>query len=164
MNCADLRRAELTDLFALYAAVLEELRRRQVIRSTNNPAADYAEFLVVKALGLHLAPKSTTGYDATDPNGKRYEIKGRRLTAHNKSRQLSAIRGLPEHHFAYLAGVLFAEDFSVLRACLVPVDMVEKEATYRKHIDGWILHLRDALWDRPGVQDITERVKAAAEA
>ncbi len=158
---------DLTDtppsaLLALYVDVLAQLRQRAIIRSTNNPVADYAEYLVAQALGVQLAAKSTTGYDAIGSDGERYEVKARRLTASNLSRQLSAIRGLPERHFDYLAGVLFAEDFTVARACLVPISVVEQEATYRSHVNAWILHLRDSLWARGDVRDITAAVRAAA--
>jgi hypothetical protein len=146
------------ELLALFSEVLDELRRRETIRSTNNPVADYAESLVSRALSLALAPKSSTGYDAVDALGRRYEIKGRRPTKQNPSRQLSAIRGLKAKHFSFLAGVLFAEDFSVHRACLIPYETVKQLAVYREHVNAWILHLRDSVWSAPGVQDITEPI------
>lgn len=149
-----------SQLLSLYANVLDELLGRKIIGSTNNPVADVAEFLAIRALDLSQAQKSTKGYDAEDTNGKRYEIKGRRLTSHNRSRQLSVIRALEQRHFDYLAGVLFAEDFSVLRACLIPVAVVERTAAFSKHVNGWLLHLRDSLWEEPEVRDITSEVRA----
>jgi len=144
------------ELLVLFSSVLDELRRRGTIRSTNNPVADYAESLVARALSLKLAPKSSTGYDAIDALGRRYEIKGRRPTKQNRSTQLSAIRGLDLEHFSFLAGVLFAEDFSVHRACLIPYKIVKEIAVYRPHVNAWILHLRDSIWSIPDVQDITD--------
>ena len=85
--------------------------------------ADYAEGLCKLALNLTLADKCTTGYDGTDPTGKKIEIKARRLTKHNGSRQLSAIRGIDKQHFDYLAGVLFNADFTVLMGCLIPMTL-----------------------------------------
>lgn len=155
--------ATAAQLLALFADVLGELRQRGIARSANNPVGDYAEHLVAKALGLELSSNSTAGYDATDAaDGTRYQVKGRRLTGSNPSRQLSAIRNLPDRHFDYLAGVLFAADFSVARACLIPVDVVEREATYVAHTNSWRLMLRDGLWSQEGVRDITEAVRAAA--
>jgi hypothetical protein len=145
----------------LFASCLDELKRRGVTRSTNNPVADYSEFLFQNALGLTLCPKSTKGYDATDMSGKKYEIKGRRVTPHNKSRQLSAIRGLPEHHFDYLAGIDFAHDFSVLKACLIPHDEVGALSAYIAHTNTWILNLRDTVWEREGVVDVTAKLQKA---
>lgn len=147
------------ELLASYVAVLAELRNRGVVRSTNNPVADVSELLFEKALKLRLAPKSTKGYDAVDEQGRKYEIKGRRLTAHNGSRQLSALRDLNQQPFTFLAGVLFLEDFSVSRACLVPYKQVIKHSTYRKHTNSWIFHLRDSVWGLPGVIDVTPRLR-----
>jgi hypothetical protein len=31
----------------------------------------------------------------------------------------------------------------------------------REYVNGWIIHLRTSLWDRPGVLDITPEVKKA---
>src|SRR5690242_9176454 len=90
----DLTKLESAELLALFDGVLVELRARGLVRSSNNPVADYAESLIAKALGLRLETKSTTGYDAIGPDGLKYEIKGRRPTPANKSRQLSVIRGL----------------------------------------------------------------------
>jgi len=149
------------DLLSLYASVLNELRDRGVTRSTNNPVADYAEALVSEALGLSLNPKSTTGFDAVDGEGVRYEIKARRLTPHNSSRQLSAIRGLDDRHFEYLVGVLFGEGFEVHRACVVPYEVVVNNSTYRTHTNAWVFHLRDEVWRLPSVRDVTDPVRRA---
>jgi hypothetical protein len=158
-NSTEIQSLTIRELFASFVAVLGELRSRGVVRSTNNPVADFSELLFEKALLLQLAPKSTKGYDATDDQGLRFEIKGRRITAHNGSRQLSALRGLDKQHFAYLAGVLLREDFSVLRACLVPHEQVLAHATYRKHTNSWIFHLRDSVWELPGVIDVTSQLQ-----
>src|ERR1700722_12733786 len=96
-------RAELValtdrELLGLYGRVLDTLRVRGTIRCGNNPVADYAEDLCAKALNLKLANKSATGYDGTDPTGNRIEIKARRITRENGSRQLSAIRGIDSQH------------------------------------------------------------------
>jgi hypothetical protein len=158
VDAADLRTAELLRLFC---GILSELRRRGVIRSSNNPVADYTERLVATALSLDLQSKSTTGFDGADRKGKKYEIKGRRVTKENRSTQLGVIRGLEQGHFDYLAGVLFSEDFAVTRACLVPREVVLRVAKYRPHVNGWILHLRPSLWTEGGVRDISESIRAA---
>jgi hypothetical protein len=149
------------ELLSLFSEILEELRSRGDVRTANNPVADYTEALVAKSLSLRLLPGSTRGCDAQDQSGKRYEIKGRRITRHNTSTQLSVLRGLDKCHFDFLAGVLFNEDFSILRACLVPHDVVARMATYRDHVNGWILFLRPQLWEQSGVVDITARLRDA---
>jgi hypothetical protein len=148
-------------LLRLYCDIVSELRRRGVIRSTNNPAADVAELLVTRALRLERAPKSTRGYDAFDRAGRRFEIKARRLTKESPSRELSVIRGLEKKHFTHLVGVLFTDRFEVMRACLIPVDVVKQVARYSEHVNGWRLLLRDSVWGIADVKDLTKDLQSA---
>lgn len=152
----ELQKLGTLGLLEMFASSLDELKRRGVTRSTNNPVADYAEGLCRKALGLKLAAKSTKGHDATDRLGRRYEIKSRRLTAHNASRQLSPMRALDEQHFDFLVGVLFGSDFAVMKACMIPYAQVKGMSKYVQHTNGWILHLRDSVWTAPEVVDVTQ--------
>jgi hypothetical protein len=152
-------------LLRLYSLVIKELRSRKVIRSSNNPVADYAENLVSKGLDLTLATKSTKGYDAIGKDGTSYEVKARRLMKGGSgSRQLSVSRDLETKHFDYLAGVLFNEDFSIYKACPIPYDVVLKLSEYWKYVSGWGLHLRDGLWNEKGVMDITKKIVEVQEA
>jgi len=149
------------ELLALYGRVLDTLRSRGVIRSANNPLADYAEGLCVAALSLTLAAKCTTGYDGIDPNGHKIEVKARRLTQQNGSRQLSAIRGIDSAHFDYLAGILFDADFSVMKGCLIPHAVVREHGSNNMHTHSHRFLLRDSVWSLDGVRDITEALQAA---
>jgi len=159
MNFNILEAATPAQLFALYADIVAELRQRGIARNNNL----VAEYLIATALDLDLATNSTKGYDATSKDGTtHYQVKGRWLAGANPSRQLGAIRDLHDQHFAYLAGVLFAADFSIAKACLIPAAVVEREAKYIAHTNSWMLHLRDGLWLQEGVRDITEAVRAAA--
>lgn len=163
MSAIDISTFKTLDLLRLFAGILDELRTRGVVRSSNNPVSDYTEGLVAAALSLTLVTGSTTGYDAEDKEGNRYEIKGRRWTRHNRSTQLSVVRGLELKHFNFLAGVLYNEDFSVERACLIPHTVVSAVATHRKHVNGWIIHLQQSLWGKVGVRDITDCVRKTQE-
>jgi hypothetical protein len=149
----------MQELLSLYCETLKELRRRGLTRSTNNPVADIAETLVARTLSLDLVRGSTTGHDATDASKKRYEIKGRRITPQNKSRQMSSIRGLDMAHFDYLAGVIFDENFDIVKGCVMSRETVKQLSRYVKHVNGWALHLRDNVWDVPGVRDITQELR-----
>lgn len=160
MNVDDLKKLSVLELLRLYSSLLDELADRGIIRSTNNPVADFAEYLVINALNLERAAKSTKGYDAVDTQGRKYEIKGRRNTRTNKSRMLSAIRDCESGHFQFLAGVVFREDFSFHKACLIPHEIVLRESVYRQHVNAHILDLRDSLWSCVGVIDITDRIQA----
>ncbi|MGE3622939.1 MAG: hypothetical protein AB7H77_03560 [Bdellovibrionales bacterium] len=148
------------DILQLYSDTLEELRRREVLRSANNPSGDYGELLFSRAFGWQLQNNSSSGYDAINGDGVRYQIKCRRITPRNSSRQLSFIRNLPVNPFDILAGVLLDQKFKVLRAALVPVAVVQEKATYVKHVNAWRMILRDSVWDIPGVQDVTSELRA----
>jgi hypothetical protein len=150
-------------LLRQYAETIDALRLTGVVRTKNNPVADYAEWLVARALGLELVPKSATGHDAIGPDGRRYEVKARRITRDNGSRQLSAIRKLDEEHFDWLVGVLFERDFSVLRAAKIPRKVVCAHVTFSAHTNASKFLLRDQVWMCDGVEDVTDAVRAAAD-
>ncbi len=107
----DIRDLTPPGLLVPHAAVSEELRRRGVTRKPNNPVGDLAEHLFCRAFGWKQAPNSMRDADATDDAKVRYQIKGRRLTSHNASRQLGALRDLTAQGFDALAAVLFTEDY-----------------------------------------------------
>jgi hypothetical protein len=149
------------ELLRLHASILAELRSRKVCRTSNNPVADYTEWLVAQRLGLRLVQNSRAGHDAVGPDGTKYQIKGRRLTTRNGSTQLSAIRNLVEHDFDVLVGVMFNEDYSVAYAFAVPHAVVSEKAAYQAHTNSHRFFLRPALRDEPGVDDITEQMTGA---
>lgn len=159
----DLASLTAPELLKLHAAVSDELRARGVTRSSNNPVGDLAEHLFCKAFGWTRSPKSEPEADAVGPDGRRYQIKARRITAHNKSRQLGALRKLPGQGFDELAAVLFAPDYTVSRAAVIPHRVVADRASFVEHTNSWRFLLVDAVWALPGVLDVTDRMKAAAE-
>jgi len=146
------------ELLRLHAAIIDELKQRRVVRTKNNPVGDYTEWLVSKTMNLDLCNNSSSGYDGIDNKGIKYEIKGRRITPENKSRQLSAIRNLEDKHFDYLIGLIFDENYNVIDALIVPHEVVSEYASYRKHINGHILHLRGAILQDSRVRDIRDIV------
>lgn len=99
------------DLLRAHGTILDELRSRDIVRSSNSPISDFAEGLFCSAFGWSLERNSTAGYDAKDATGVRYQIKARRIATNGGSRQLSAIRNLASDPFDQLAAVLFDRDF-----------------------------------------------------
>lgn len=151
------------ELLLMHAATAEELRRREVLRSANNPTGDLAEFLFCRAFGWKLASKSAKGYDAIDLDDTKFQIKGRRLNRYRKnvSRQLSALRNLEA--FDVLAAVLLNEDYRVFRAALIPVSVVRKCSKFHSHTNSYRFLLRNSVWEEPGVTDVTERLRSVEE-
>jgi hypothetical protein len=147
-------------LLLLHGQVAEELRERGITRTSNNPTGDLAEYLFCKAFDWAQADNSKANIDAICPAGVRYQIKGRRVTRHNKSRQLSAIRDLGGAHFDFLAGVIFSEDYTVLRAAIIPPVLVNERATFVARTNSHKFILRDDVWDAPQVRDVTAELRA----
>ena len=156
----DLSGHAVSDLLRLYAEVLDELRHRGVTRGTNNPAADYTEHLVASKMGLALGGNSASGFDAVDSEGRRYQIKGRRLTPQNKSTELSAIRNLPGRPFDFLIAVVYRPDFTVDYAGQVPDDVVVAFAKYSKHTNAYRFLMRRSVLSEARVIDVTSRFLA----
>jgi hypothetical protein len=160
MNFEELRNMPVPALLGLYGKLLTELNNRKILR-TNNLLGDYAEYLVKEARGLRQAEKSNKGYDLVDDSRLRYEVKARRITQAKGKRELGAIRNLEAQQplFDFLAGVLFNEDFSIYKACLVPFNVVKEHAKPCGYQHACKFQLHDYIWDIQGVRDITNEVK-----
>ena len=156
----DVSKYDVASLLRLFAEIIEELRRRGVTRSSNNPAADYTEYLVSTKLGLTLNGNSTSGSDAVDTAGNRYQIKGRRLTPQNQSTELSALRNLSERPFDFLVAVVYRPDFTVDYAAQVPYEVVVELAKYSKHTNAHRFLMRPNILDDPRVTDLTNKLVA----
>ena len=147
-------------LLGAYCSLMAELKDRGVVRSSNNPVADYTETLVSRALGLSLESQSQAGYDARDADGTRYQIKGRRLTSHNKSTQLSALRNLANRPFDTLAAVAYSQDLSVLYGALIPIEVVTELSRFSTHSNSHIFMFRRNVLEDSRVTDITAALSA----
>jgi hypothetical protein len=156
MNIADLT---VSQLLVLHTQIGNELRNRGILRSASNPTGDLAEYLFRKAFGWNQAGNSHVN-DAIRADGTRYQIKGRRMTRISNSRQLSAIRDLKGGHFDFIAGVLFNEDYTVMRAALIPHIVVVERATFVERTNTHKFLLRDDVWNASGVRDVTAETRA----
>ncbi|MER9836129.1 hypothetical protein NKJ28_14260 [Mesorhizobium sp. M0145] len=159
-----IRTAGVTDLLILHSQIMDELRDREIVRTANAPLGDYAELLFATAFGWSLESNSSTGHDAKDAAGVRYQIKSRRTTPRNASRQLSAIRRLPDNTFDFLAAVLFNESYRVTRAIVIPREVVVRRAKRVEHTNSWRFMLDDKVWADEGARDVTAALLSAAAA
>ena len=155
----DLTDKSLAELLQLHVNINTELRGRGVLRSANTPTGDLAEYLFCKAFGWAQANNSVKSYDATNDNGKKYQIKARRLHTLNSSRQLSALRNLEDGGFDSLAGILFDSDYNILRAAIVPHGLVLSNSTYVAHANSHRFLLKDYIWEDETVLDVTNHIR-----
>ena len=145
-----LNKFPIKNLLSIYGNVVVELRNRGVLRTFNNPVADYAEYIIAKKLKLKLTKNSNKEYDAIDlKSGIKYQIKSRRITRYGNSRQLGVIRNLNKAEFNFLIAVIFNESFDIVESYKIPRNIIKKYARFSQHQNGHILILRgDILKDK----------------
>ncbi len=146
------------ELLSLHSEILTQLRSRGVIRTKNNPVGDYAEWLVSKALGMTLLSNSSAGADAIDTDGKKVQIKARRVTSDKPSRQLSALRNYEAADFDYLIAVIFDETYNILDAYKIPHEVIRDYARHSDHVNAHIVNLKGAILTDPRVSSIKEEL------
>ena len=154
----------VAELLAGYASTLAELRRRGVVRSNNAPAGDYAEWLCHRALGGTLVDNfSVKSYDLTDANGDRIQVKARVVSEPRLRGQLQT-SPFRSWDFKFAALVLLSlTDYKVVKAVLLPKDVVKEKARPVPHVKGHALMMTQDVMDHPLAEDITERLRRAAE-
>ena len=145
-----------SELLLMHANVIDELHRRGVVRTGNNPLGDYTEWLVCDRLCLKIEPNSRASFDGVDCNGIRYQIKGRRSKLPTGNVQLSVIRNLESKGFDYLIAVVFNSDYTIRFAAKIPHSVVSEVAKYRTHVNGHVPVIRETVFEREGVVDIKE--------
>ncbi|MDZ4777743.1 MAG: hypothetical protein SGJ23_13260 [Alphaproteobacteria bacterium] len=159
---SDIREQSAQELLQVYGDVLAELREKGIVRTGNNPIGDFAETLFIRTFGWVSESNSAKGHDAIDDTGARYQIKTRRITNKNRSRELGVLRNLDDVPFDYLAAVLLGERFEITRAIILPISAVNERSAFRAHINGWKFHLNDSVWTHPDARDVTEQLQATA--
>jgi len=133
---------ETEQLLAMRAQLDDELRRRGVVRSSNI-VGDYGEWIVCDLYGWTLADsQAQKSYDCTGADGTRYQVKTRRVTARNPSRQLGVIRSFD---FDYLVAVMLNEDYSLQEIWQFPVDLIQKYGRWSEVQAGWISYCQSPM-------------------
>jgi hypothetical protein len=150
-----LGRMPLVELLERYRAIPAELRNRGVIRSAN-VISDYAEWLVARASGGKLAPKSAKGFDVVDERGERLQVKARVVSDPPKPGEFELGKFTS---WLFHAGVivLFHDDLRVRSATYLPRETLRAKAG--KNAGTVVVATPDVL---AAGQDWTERLRVAA--
>lgn len=157
---ADLTTHSLAELFSLYRGILSELRRRNVVRTENAPAGDYAEYLVAAAFKGTLATNSEKSYDVISAHGERLQVKARVVSVPPKAGQLQLS---PFRSFDFDSAVIVLlsdRDYSVWKAARIAAETVQAAGTYNSHVNGTIVFARPELMGHPDAEDVTEAIRA----
>jgi hypothetical protein len=143
----NLRRKRPRTLLAIYQELLDELIRRDVVRTRNAPAGDYAEWLVERATGgLRSTNRSESSWDVETRRGRKLQVKARVVTDVNDrgQRHLSAFRGV--WGFDALVVVLFDGDYRVWKASHIQKAVLRTHRTYwSQHVNGTVVYADDGL-------------------
>lgn len=143
------------ELLGEWAAIMRELRERDVIRTNNNPVGDIAEALVHAYYGGDRGSFAQAGWDVKTESGERIQVKAVRNTATNKRTNLSPIR---DADYDSVVVVVFDEDFQVTEGLKFPRAVVEELFEPTAHVNGRIIRLTKAFRDDPRIEvvDLTE--------
>lgn len=120
----NLTKRSTRELLALWAAILRELRRREVVRTANNPIGDIAEALVAEHYGGERAGFSNRGWDVATDDGERLEVKALRIDEVSTRKVLSPIPATSTYTAVII--VVFDQDLRVAEALRVPRKTIEE--------------------------------------
>lgn len=138
------------DLLRDWSAVMRELRRRDVIRTNNNPVGDIAEAIVHGHFGGERGSFAQAGWDVKTDSGERIQVKAVRNTPTTKRKNLSPIR---DSEYDSVIVVIFDEDFLVTDALKLTREVAEDLASWVAHVNGHVLYVNRLLAD-PRVERI----------
>ncbi|MBT8553804.1 hypothetical protein G6683_08675 [Polynucleobacter paneuropaeus] len=114
---------QVAELIKIYLQSKAELKSLGILRTDRNIEGDYAEWLVAERLNLILSESTIQkGYDATDKNGKTYQIKSRVVDGLNDSTSFD-IKEI-DFKFDYLLCVFFNPKLEVLQIVKAPYELV----------------------------------------
>jgi hypothetical protein len=122
---------EIQQLISNYIESRDALKNAGILRTDRNLQGDYAEWIVAKKLNLTLSESAIQkGYDATDSDGKTYQIKSRMVYAVDQ--QTSFDFTSLDHKFDYLIAVFFSKDLDVIKIIKVPYEAVLEHSVKNK--------------------------------
>jgi hypothetical protein len=140
------------ELLATYELILSELRRREIVRTNDAPAGQYAEWLAHRVFGGELAANAAKSYDLLTPSFGKVQVKARVLRNGSAGeRQLSPFRSFD---FDYALVILFDRSYAVHRAALLLAKVIIDNSVEKKHVNGRIVFAREPLLEQ-GI-DVTE--------
>ena len=114
-----------------YRRSRDELTALGVIRSERTVQSDYGEWLAAHLLSLTLAESGVgAGYDATDPEGRTYQIKTRLVDRTDAATSFD-FRDL-DHPFDFLLGVLLTRAGELVAVVRIPLAEVAARARWNR--------------------------------
>jgi uncharacterized protein YqgQ len=123
--------SEIQKLVTNYIKSRDALKAAGILRTDRNLQGDYAEWIVAKKLNLTLSESTIQkGYDATDDEGKTYQVKSRMV--YSVDQQTSFDFQSLDHKFDFLIAVFFNKDLDLIKIIKVPYEAVLENAIKNK--------------------------------
>lgn len=158
----DVRALRTREILRLYAALLEELIERGVVRTRNAPAGDLAETLVAVAYDGTLAPNSEKSWDVAAADGRRLQVKVRLVGPHTgRSQIFSVFRSWDFDACVFV--LLDAASYDIVSAVEVPVDGARAKARESSWVSGYRVRVGEDFTGLLGVVDVTSRLRDALD-
>ena len=149
----ELNDKSINELIALYSAILNELKRRDVIR-TNNLVGDLGEFHAVEFYNcqsslpnLQAAPAGTKNIDAISRGGERYSIKSTTSNLTGIVYDLNHPESSEQENkkFEYMIVVQFSKSFELLRIIEIDWELFLQYKRWHKTMRGWNISITRQL-------------------
>lgn len=148
-------------LLRLYGAILDELGRREVVRSRNAPAGDFAEYLAARVYRGQLGRRSEKSWDVRAGDGRLVQVKCRMVGA-KRSGNYSFFRSWDFDVCVFVR--LDSTTYEVVSAVEVPKSGVQSLAQTTAHVNGSRIQLAHNLLQVPGAVDRTKDFQLMFEA
>ena len=158
----DFTELEVADLLRLSSAATVELQRRGVLRTGNAPLGDYAEWLALRAFGGTLAPNSEKSYDLLSEDGRRIQVKARRVDTPPRRGQLQSSPFRSWGFDEALLVLVDAQSYEMRRASLVPARALEVAARFSPHVNGHFVMMDERVMGHDDALDVSEVFREAA--
>jgi len=155
-----LRATPTPQLLGDYARILSELRARGVVRTSNAPLGDYAEYVALSVYGGELAPNSAKSFDLTASDGRTVQVKARTLSQTTSPSAVFSVFRSFDFDVASLL-VLDSRSYALLWAREMTPEAVRNAARWSPHVNGHLLRMSVA--ERDGT-DVTARYAAVMNA
>lgn len=130
----DLTQLNIRDLLKLEAAIVGELRLRELVRTSNKPLGDIAEQVVLQARGGVLEANSTKSHDITDRDGRKIQVKARSIRPGRKIGRFSPFRSFGFDSAVFL--IFDAESFDLVDAREAGPDEIVSITKLSAHTNG----------------------------
>ena len=149
-NLEDMSAVELIEL---YPKILEQLKKKDVIRS-KNLIGDIGEYLVIshycKTAGLsnlQRAPPSTMNIDAISADGERYSIKSTSTNATGTFWGLNTLgsEDKEQQKFEYLAIAIFSDNYVLKKIVEIDWNQFLQIKKWHSRMNAWYVPINSKL-------------------